>query len=45
MLDTIIIVASIWVAVEAVIAMRKAANDPAEPEDQDASIQAVREEV
>ncbi|MGO1506818.1 MAG: carbon starvation CstA family protein [Microbacteriaceae bacterium] len=44
-LDTIIIVASIWVAVEAVIAMRKAANDPAEPEDQDASIQAVREEV
>lgn len=44
-LDVIIIVASIWVAVEAFIAMRKAATDPPEPEDQDASIQAVREEV
>ncbi len=44
-LDVIIIVASIWVAVEAFIAMRKAAADPPEPEDQDASIQAVREEV
>lgn len=44
-LDVIIIVSSIWVAVEAVIAMRKAATEPPEGEDEDARLQAVREEV
>ncbi len=44
-LDVIIIIASIWVAIEAVIAMRKAAKEPPEAEDDDAKAQAVREEV
>ena len=44
-LDVVIIVSSIWVAVEAVIAMRRAAADPAEDEGEDARLQAVREEV
>ncbi|MCS3843872.1 carbon starvation protein A [Microbacterium sp. AK031] len=44
-LDVIIIIASIWVAIEAVIAMRKAAREPPEPEDDDVNAQAVREEV
>jgi carbon starvation protein len=44
-LDVIIVVSSIWVAVEAVIAMRKAATEPPEGEDEDARLQAVREEV
>ncbi|WP_300269332.1 carbon starvation protein A [Microbacterium sp.] len=44
-LDVIIIVASVWVAIEAIIAMRKAAKDPPEDEDEDANVQAVREEV
>lgn len=44
-LDVIIIIASVWVAVEAIIAMRRAAKEPPESEDEDASIQAVREEV
>lgn len=44
-LDVIIIASSVWVAVEAVIAMRKAATDPPEEEHEDAELQAVREEV
>ncbi|MGM7665514.1 carbon starvation CstA family protein [Microbacterium sp. A93] len=44
-LDVIIIIASVWVAVEAIIAMRKAAIEPPELEGEDASLQAVREEV
>lgn len=44
-LDVIIIVSSVWVAVEAIIAMRKAATEPAEDADEDANLQAVREEV
>ncbi|WP_141015042.1 carbon starvation CstA family protein [Nocardioides sambongensis] len=34
-IDGVIIVAAIWVAVEAVMAMRRAASEPAEPEDAD----------
>lgn len=44
-LDVIIIASSVWVAVEAVIAMRKAAIGPAEHEHEDAQLEAVREEV
>jgi carbon starvation protein len=44
-LDVIIIVASVWVAVEAVGAMRRALKDPPEPEDEDAEIAAIRENV
>lgn len=44
-LDVVIIVASIWVAVEAIIAMRRAVNDPPEALDADARLEAVREEV
>ncbi|WP_193596260.1 carbon starvation protein A [Microbacterium sp. YJN-G] len=44
-LDVVIIASSIWVAVEAAIAMRKAATDPPEHEDEDAQLEAVREEV
>lgn len=44
-LDVIIIASSVWVAVEAIIAMRKAATDPPEDENEDAELQAVREEV
>lgn len=44
-LDVIIIVSSVWVAVEAIIAMRRAAVEPPEAEDEDATLQAVREEV
>jgi len=44
-LDVIIIVASVWVAVEAIAAMRRAAKEPPEHEDEDAQLQAVREEV
>ncbi|UNK72200.1 carbon starvation protein A [Microbacterium sp. H1-D42] len=44
-LDIIIIASSVWVAIEAAIAMRKAANDPPELEHEDAELQAVREEV
>jgi len=44
-LDVVIIASSVWVAVEAAIAMRKAATDPPEHEDDDAQLEAVREEV
>lgn len=44
-LDVIIIVASVWVAIESILAMRRAKNSPPEPEDEDAGITAVREEV
>ncbi|MEJ6555671.1 carbon starvation protein A [Microbacterium esteraromaticum] len=44
-LDVVIIASSVWVAVEAAIAMRKAATDPPEAEDEDARLEAVREEV
>jgi carbon starvation protein len=44
-LDVIIIVASVWVAIEAIIGMRRAMKDPPEPDDADATLAAVREEV
>lgn len=44
-LDVIIIASSVWVAVEAVLAMRRAARDEPEHEDEDAQLEAVREEV
>ena len=44
-LDVIIIVASVWVAVEAVQAMRRAFREPPEDEDEDASLVATRENV
>ncbi|MDT0157451.1 carbon starvation protein A [Microbacterium sp. ARD32] len=44
-LDVIIIASSVWVAVEAVVAMRRAAAGPPEDENEDAELQAVREEV
>ncbi|MEJ1086863.1 carbon starvation protein A [Microbacterium sp. Mu-80] len=44
-LDVIIIASSVWVAVEAIIAMRRAATAPPEHENEDAELQAVREEV
>ena len=44
-LDVIIIASSVWVAIEAAIAMRKAATDPPEAENEDAELVAVREEV
>ncbi len=44
-LDVIIIVASVWVAVEAFIAMRKAKNAPPEHENEDAELAAIREDV
>ncbi|PFG30079.1 carbon starvation CstA family protein [Paramicrobacterium agarici] len=44
-LDVIIIVASVWVGIEAVLAMRRAAKEPPEPEHEDAELSAVREDV
>lgn len=44
-LDVVIIVASIWVAVEAIIAMRRASSGPPEAHDADARVEAVREAV
>lgn len=44
-LDVIIIVASVWVAVEAVMAMRRAAKEPAELEHEDAALESTRETV
>ncbi|MGX1792018.1 carbon starvation CstA family protein [Microbacterium sp. NPDC055312] len=44
-LDVIIIASSVWVAVEAVLAMRRAALEEPEHEDADARLEAVREEV
>jgi len=44
-LDVIIIASSVWVAIEAVAAMRRAAAGPPEAENEDAELQAVREEV
>lgn len=44
-LDVVIIASSVWVAVEAVLAMRRAATAPPEHENEDAELQAVREEV
>jgi len=44
-LDVIIIASSVWVAVEAALAMRRAARDEPEHEDEDAQLEAVREEV
>ncbi|WP_296136450.1 carbon starvation protein A [uncultured Tessaracoccus sp.] len=41
-LDVIIIVASIWVAVEAVLAMRRASVEPPEPEDADLTYEPVQ---
>ncbi len=44
-IDVVIIVASIWVAIEAILAMRRARRDPPEPEDADQQLPAVREYV
>src|SRR5690554_4135310 len=44
-LDIVIIVASVWVAVEAIGAMRRALKDPPEAEDEDAELEGVRENV
>ncbi|MGO1775832.1 MAG: carbon starvation CstA family protein, partial [Agrococcus casei] len=44
-LDVVIIVSSIWVAVEAFIAMRKAGRDDPEPADADERLVAVREDL
>lgn len=44
-LDVIIIIISAWVAVEAIAAMRRARNEPPEPERADFELEAVREEV
>jgi len=44
-LDVVIIIASVWVAIEAIIAMRAAATAPPEAEDEDEKLEAVREEV
>ncbi|MGW9626699.1 carbon starvation CstA family protein [Microbacterium sp. NPDC055521] len=44
-LDVIIIASSVWVAVEAVLAMRRAALEEPEHEHADAQLEAVREEV
>lgn len=44
-IDLIIIVASLWVAFEAVMSMIKAKNEPPEAEDADEKLQVAREEV
>ncbi|MCH1883530.1 carbon starvation protein A [Agrococcus sp. ARC_14] len=44
-LDVIIIIASVWVAVEAVMAMRRAAKAPPEDEHDDVALVATRENV
>ena len=44
-IDVIVIVVSLWVVVEAVLAMRRAATEPPEDVDEDAQLEAVREEV
>lgn len=44
-LAIVIIVASVWVAVEAIGAMRRALKDPPEAEDEDAELEGVRENV
>lgn len=44
-LDVIIIIASVWVAVETIAAMRRAIKDPPEAENEDEQLEAVREEV
>jgi carbon starvation protein len=44
-IDIVIIVASIWVAVESVLAMRRAATEPPEAPDADEKLEAVREDV
>ncbi|MGF3055083.1 carbon starvation CstA family protein [Microbacterium sp. YY-01] len=44
-LDVIIIISSVWVAVEAIIAMRRAATSPPESEHEDSQLEAVREDV
>lgn len=44
-LDVVIIIASIWVAIETIAAMRRAVKEPAEPDDADEQLEAVREEV
>ena len=44
-LDVVIIFSSIWVAVEAIIAMGKAVKSDPEPEDADEQLDAVREDV
>ncbi|GEK80320.1 carbon starvation CstA family protein [Agrococcus baldri] len=44
-IDVVIIIASVWVAVEAVMAMRRAMQDPPEPENEDAELVAEREAV
>src|SRR5699024_10225908 len=42
-IDVVIIIASVWVAVEAVLAMRRAYREPAEPPDEDEQQPATRE--
>ncbi|MBK0419907.1 carbon starvation protein A [Leucobacter sp. CSA1] len=44
-IDVVIIVVSVWVVIEAMIAMRRAATEPPEAEDADVRLEAVREEV
>lgn len=42
-IDVVIIIASVWVAVEAILAMRRADREPAEPPDEDEQQPATRE--
>lgn len=44
-IDLVIIAASVWVAVEAGLAMKRAAQEPAEAPDADVRLEVVREEV
>jgi carbon starvation protein len=44
-IDIVIIIASVWVAIEAVLAMRRAATEPPEPENADEQLPAVKEYV
>lgn len=44
-IDIVIIVSSVWVAVEAVLAMRRAVKEPPEHEDEDLQLVATREQV
>ena len=44
-IDVVIIVASVWVGVETLLAMRRAVKEPAEHEDEDAQLVATREQV
>ena len=44
-LDVVIIIASIWVAVETILAMRRAYQEPQEEPDADEKLTATRENV